>query len=142
MSVKGVDNVLRNLESLKQNLGEGLTKALMVGGQVIRTDAVKSIQDLSQGKRVKRYKKGRKAYDHIAAASGEAPNTDTGALARSINVIPKSDGVYVSTSLEYAKALELGTSKMQARPFLLPAKLRSEKKIIKLISDSVRRKTK
>jgi HK97 gp10 family phage protein len=47
----------------------------------------------------------------------------TGALRDSLSVIlgPESKSVIVGTDIGYGKYVELGTSKMQARPFLIPA---------------------
>jgi HK97 gp10 family phage protein len=45
-----------------------------------------------------------------------------------------SDGVIVGTNIEYAKYLEYGTSKMQARPFLLPALNRMKDQLMNIIA--------
>lgn len=59
---------------------------------------------------------------HQASKKGEAPATDTGALANSIIV----EGVTrltlrVGPTVEYGEYLELGTSRIAKRPFLIPA---------------------
>ena len=48
---------------------------------------------------------------------------DTGNLRASIThaVSPGEKAVYIGTNVEYAPYVELGTSKMQAQPFLRPA---------------------
>lgn len=47
---------------------------------------------------------------------------DTGNLRNSItHVVDGDDAVYIGTNVEYAPYVELGTSKMQAQPFLRPA---------------------
>lgn len=142
MSVSGVNQTIANLESLRSKFGDSVANALYSGGEVIKGEAIKSIQTVSDGRQVTRYTKSGNSYDHIAAGAGSAPNTDTGELVKRIAVEVANDGVYVGSSLKYAKWLELGTSKMQARPWLLPAKLRSEKKIVKLVKQGVRRVTK
>jgi len=50
-------------------------------------------------------------------------NKATGRLARSIDVTIEGDGLQLSvgSNLAYAKHVELGTSKMRAKPFLKPA---------------------
>ena len=60
------------------------------------------------------------------AAEGYAKRAcpvDTGNLRNSIThaVASSEDAVYVGTNVEYAPYVELGTSKMQAQPFLRPA---------------------
>ena len=46
---------------------------------------------------------------------------DTGNLRNSITHQNDKDTVYIGTNVEYAPYVELGTSKMRARPFLKPA---------------------
>lgn len=59
------------------------------------------------------------------SAPGEPPAVDTGRLRASIThrVEMEADEVagYVGTNVEYAPWLEFGTSKMQPRPFMVPA---------------------
>lgn len=45
----------------------------------------------------------------------------TGNLRNSISHAADSDTAYVGTNIEYAPYVEMGTSKMAARPFLRPA---------------------
>lgn len=139
MSVSGVNETVSNLNALRDKFGAAIGDSLYAGGEVIRGEAIKSIQAVSAGKKTVRYTQSGNKKNHIAAAEGNAPNTDTGELVKRIAVEVASDGVYVGTSLKYGKWLELGTSKMGARPWLLPAKLRSEKKIVKLVKQGVKR---
>lgn len=46
---------------------------------------------------------------------------DTGNLRNSITHQVDTDIVYIGTNVEYGKYVELGTSRMTARPFLVPA---------------------
>ena len=46
---------------------------------------------------------------------------DTGRLRNSITHTYDEEGVYIGTNVEYAPYVELGTSRMKARPFLKPA---------------------
>jgi len=66
------------------------------------------------------YERGGKV--HQASAPGEAPATDTGFLVNSIG--SRSAGHHVAevfAGASYAIELELGTSRMEPRPFMLPA---------------------
>lgn len=60
-----------------------------------------------------------------ASAPFEAPRMRTGDLRDSLQMIVDSENlrVIIGTDIGYGKFLELGTSRMQARPFLLPALL-------------------
>lgn len=84
--------------------------------------------------------KGGKTYgSHTASAPGQAPANDTGALVRSIRVEKnKKNESTVIIDKEYAVFLEFGTSKMKARPFILPAFLKTKK----WFSDKLHRLTK
>lgn len=59
------------------------------------------------------------------SAPGEAPAVDTGRLRASItHRVEKESGEvvgYVGTNVEYAPWLEFGTTRMKARPFMMPA---------------------
>lgn len=83
---------------------EGLTKVL-----------------LSQPGTGRMYQRG-KTVEHRASAPGEPPAPDTGRLRASVSteVIRGLDEVtgIVAVNTEYAAALELGTEKMKARPYL------------------------
>lgn len=46
---------------------------------------------------------------------------DTGNLRNSITHVVDDDSVYIGTNVEYAPAVELGTHKQKAQPFLRPA---------------------
>lgn len=55
------------------------------------------------------------------APPGEAPGVDTSALKNSIVAEPRSGGWVLHDGVEYGVHLEFGTSRMAARPFMLPA---------------------
>ena len=60
---------------------------------------------------------------HVPSAPGEPPHMDTGALSASVHVHPKERELErdVGDGVEYGLPLELGTSRMAARPWLFPA---------------------
>ena len=66
---------------------------------------------------------GRSRRTHQASSPGNPPALQTGRLMRSITVTLERIALAaeVGTNVEYAKWLEEGTVKMQARPFLKPA---------------------
>jgi hypothetical protein len=70
------------------------------------------------------FNKGRKGVEHQASAPGEAPHTDLGHLANSIQVVETGAlSAEVQVGSEYGAALEFGTvdGRIAARPFLTPA---------------------
>lgn len=110
-----------------------IRKALYEAGELVRQEAVDSIREgaiLGPG--------------HIPSAPGEAPNADTTNLDKSIDVRVnrQNTSVYVESKAEYSAALEFGTSKMAARPFMRPALLKHRNRIVygfvEAVNDTVR----
>lgn len=69
------------------------------------------------------------------SAPGNPPAIDTGNLYRHIEFGLHSGGKggYLRAAVEYAIYLEMGTVKMAARPFMLPAALYMQKELPKVI---------
>jgi HK97 gp10 family phage protein len=86
------------------------------------------------------HKGGKKA--HQASAPGEAPASDTGNLANSIDAsimeirIAQLEGK-VAVNAEYGPDLEFGTVKMAARPFLGPAAERADAVAEEVFADAI-----
>lgn len=136
MSVEldGMDQLLSNFESFQKDAGEHVAKALLAGGKLVETSAKKLIQEKSGGPTVKRYRPSGDSYMHTVSKGGDAPNTDTGTLVRSIQTEVEPDGVYVGSGVEYAPHLEFGTVNMMERPFLYPSLKANESGIMKLVT--------
>ena len=83
-----------------------------------------------------RLRRGEPRPSHQASAPGQYPASDSGRLASSVMIdLPTPGGLTgrVGTNVQYGPMLEFGTSKMAARPWLLPsftqAKINVEKKL-------------
>jgi HK97 gp10 family phage protein len=99
-------------------------QALKAAGDLVAVHAQISITSGSQG--------GEK---HIPSLPGQPPNNDTGVLANNIEVIQvRPLKVEVSSNAPYSAALELGTSKMAARPFMGPAVQAKKEEVIALVA--------
>lgn len=118
-------------------LDKALVKALLKAGSDIVVDAQISITaGTTSGK------------GHKPSQPGEPPNQDTGVLGNNIEVQVTSSvqpvTVEVSSNAPYSAALELGTSRMAARPFMAPARDRNRgnaEKLVKAAVDHVSRST-
>lgn len=130
--------VTANLALLAKKYGQAATDGAVASAQLIRADAISSIQDVSSGETVTRYRSGGNGYEHIAAKEGDAPNTDTGRLVQSVQVDIEPAAIYVGSSLDYAGWLEDGTRKMSARPWLVPAMNRNIDAVRKLIGKYIK----
>ena len=96
------------------------------GANMVRNTAVKSIQQHQS--------QGATYGNHTASRAGFPPNSDTGYLASNIFVSKDADGkgANVESRADYSEALEFGTSKMAARPFMQPALEENRRKIIQM----------
>ena len=136
IKVKGVKKALQSLKALEKHLEEPFREVIKGGAQLIRGEAIKSIQTGAKSGRI--YEKYNPRRTHRASAPGQAPASDTGNLVRNIAVKMESrDQVAVVSSAPYSQFLEFGTSKMLPRPFLFPATQRSKKKIAMAIFNRV-----
>ena len=113
MAMKGRDKHMKRLKSLEDGVGDAANKALRVIAQKIRADAKRSITAGSvSGK------------NHLPSKPGEPPNNDTGTLAAGLvdETFPAQLRAEVRAEAAYSSALEFGTSKMAARPFMRAAR--------------------
>lgn len=99
-------------------------RALQRGALAIENRAVQGIIDPPKTGRIYP-SKHRKGAKHQASAPGEFPAADSGRLHQSITSVEAStpDTLRFETggNVPYATYLELGTSKMEPRPFLTPS---------------------
>jgi len=138
IQVKGIKEALSALKNLQNNLEEPFREVIQGGAQLIRGEAIKSIQSGPKSGRV--YEKYNPRRTHKASAPGEAPASDTGNLVRNIRVKQKTkDIVEVESNAPYSQFLEFGTSKMLARPFLFPAFEKSRSKILQVTFNRIKK---
>ena len=139
IKVTNLKKVLSQLNRLQKDMEVPFQEVVKGGGQLIRGEAIKSIQ--AGGKSGIVYQKYNPRREHRASAPGQAPASDTGNLASKIIVKQKSrNRVNVESNANYSAYLEYGTSKMQPRPFMLPAFEKSKKPIINAVFKRVVRK--
>ena len=131
IKIKGLEPTLKNLRLLQNGLDKELTNVLRGGGQLIRGEAIRSIQ--SGPKSGRTYEKYNPRRTHKASAPGQAPASDTGNLVSQIMSVADGKDTLVESRAEYSKFLEFGTSKMLPRPFLFPASEKSTKKIVQVL---------
>lgn len=115
------------LKRIADRLTINVSKALFAGGEAIAVEAQLSItRGAVSGK------------NHVPSRPGEPPNNDTGALANNVEVTqPAPLLVQVASNAPYSAALEFGTSKMAARPFMRPAADGKRKEVTTLVREAV-----
>lgn len=118
MAVKGADKLIRQLKALPIELRAGIGTALAQSVVEMDAYAKEKIQGGSRSGRTYR----RRTIVHRASAPGEFPKSDTGQLVSSLYFKIASDklSAFFGTKLNYGTYLEYGTSRMRARPWLLP----------------------
>tara|TARA_R100001086_G_C11723055_1_gene227453 strand:+ start:82 stop:531 length:450 start_codon:yes stop_codon:yes gene_type:complete len=136
IQVKGLKEAMKALDKLEKNLEQPFREVIAGSAQLIRGEAVKSIQTGPKTGRI--YERYNPRRTHQASAPGQAPASDTGNLASQIMVKQiDPDNYEVQSNAFYSPFLEFGTSKMLARPFLFPATERSRPKIIQAVFNRV-----
>ena len=120
IKVSNIKKALKQLKTLQKDLEPDFQEIVKGGAQLIRGEAIKSIQSGAKSGIV--YEKYNPRRTHRASAPGEAPASDTGNLVSKI--IVRQDGkdkTNVESNAHYSAYLEYGTSKMEPRPFMFPA---------------------
>jgi HK97 gp10 family phage protein len=130
---------LSQLDRLAKDMELPFQEVVKGGGQLIRAEAIKSIQ--TGAKSGVMYQMYNPRREHRASAPGQAPASDTGNLVSKITVKEKSlNVVHVESNADYSAFLEYGTSKMEARPFMFPAFEKSKKPILNAVFNRVIKK--
>lgn len=115
------------LKRMVQRTPREVARALYSAGQLIELDAERSITSGAVS-----------GVNHIPSNPGQPPNADTHFLDSNIETEIGGPGlVTVTSKANYSAALEWGTSKMAARPFMRPAVERNRKKVVQMVGDAV-----
>jgi HK97 gp10 family phage protein len=128
--IAGVVNVKARIRAINgpeaiQEIG----KALFIAADNIKQSAQHSITEGSiSGK------------GHVVSVPGMPPNADTHNLDRQIeSELVQPLKAVVSSNARYSAALEFGTSRMAARPFMLPAAQRERPTVQALVTRALNR---
>ena len=129
--VKGKQKLRLQLSKYKKQLNKGAVKGMIAAAEHFKGEVIELLH--SGGRTGRTYKRGDKT--HTASAPGEAPATDTGELARSIQVRheKQDDSVTVGPRertktvdgkkvIPHAKHLEFNMN----RPFMKPTFLKNK----------------
>ena len=112
--ITGYRELQLNLSNLLKYNDSEIDDAVRLTAIDVQNEAVDSIREQSQGRA---YTRG--TVTHIASKEGDAPNSDTGRLIGSIEVVHNKGQkvARVGTGLDYGAILEIAKS----RPWLVPA---------------------
>lgn len=124
MAIINRSRLIRRMQIIGAAVRDEVSRELLRGALRIENDAVQSIQTQTPGGEPYP-SRGRKGAIHWASPPGSAPNADTGELHTSITSTRRETAnsvlVEVGANTPYAEPLELGSSKMEPRPFMAPA---------------------
>jgi hypothetical protein len=117
------------LKRLAAGLERELAPVVFAAAELIEVEAITSIMAGSTSGR-----------GHVPSRPGEAPNNDQGDLVRGIATTqPEPLRATVTSSAAHALPLEVGTSRMAARPYMRPAALLKQKDVAATIAKGVAR---
>lgn len=119
--IDGLEELQRELRRINATAEDVVNDAAKETVVAIRARAIKSIQRGPASGTIYPAIPGRRGSPHQASAPGQAPQSDTGTLANSAKWERDAQGYVVGTSIKYGLWLEVGTSKMAPRPWLMPA---------------------
>lgn len=138
IEIEGLDEVLQGLNKLGETGQREARRAVQATAQKVRSDAIESIsRERSIGREYELYSPRR---THVASAPGDAPNTDTGALVRSIKAVNLSGpAAKVGTPQDYGWFLEFGTRQMAPRPWLIPAAQKNRRFLVDKLREAIER---
>ena len=123
IKMTGTRQLLNNIKRINADAEKIERDSVFLTANAIKNHAVKSIQEVSKGEYKNYQKQGGGTGKRWFSAAGDAPNTDTGTLQRSINIEPlqPQKTMYVGVNADYGVWLEFGTRNMAPRPFMQPA---------------------
>ncbi len=129
MSAKFNDDVLTDLE---KKLGQNLERAAIY----LKSKIKENLNTTGEPYLASEGPSGRHYKNEDVSAPGEFPHKMLGNLQRSVAHAMEADKskAYVGSNLAYALYLEVGTSKMAARPFFRPTLLAEADAIAKILA--------
>jgi len=140
--ITGPMRLLARLGEIQNVMFLAVDEQLEISAMAIHRDAVKSIAAKGSGSRTEvRYNPRR---EQKVSEPGSPPNQDLGDLSRSVKFeIDKAAlQAVVGTNLKKGKHLEIGTTQMEARPWLFPAFEKNREAIKEAIANALRRSIK
>jgi HK97 gp10 family phage protein len=125
-----------NGDQLAARIRGAAMRGVVRGTEAVLSEAVRLVQAGPKSGRIYR----RRGITHRASAPGESPATDTGRLVQSGRTTYDAAELVgvVSFSTDYAEKLELGTERMEPRPFLRPALASQTQNIEDAVADEIR----
>ena len=116
---------------VSRRLNAGVKRGVEEAARLIVAEAIRSI--------LHDPKTGRIYGGHQASAPGEAPANWRGELVAGFSIEMKGNRAIIRNRAPHASMLELGTSRMAARPYLLPAMMQMQKAAQRTIARAIKK---
>lgn len=128
MTMKGKDKHLRRLKRLSgADVIKAAGRVVFVGADMVRAEAFRGVSAGSV-----------EGENHTVSAPGDYPNREHGDLQKGFKTEQTGPlSAEFRSETEHSRPLEFGTSKMQARPHVRPARDTSEPKIKALFATEI-----
>ena len=138
IEIDGLDGVVKAIMRSDPEIHRAIAGSMYEAAYIVEGRAKALV--LEPPKTGRFYKRG-KVTVHQASAPGEAPARDTGNLAGRIqqDIDEAALEARISAQPPYAEALEFGTRKMEARPFMRRALAESERDVADAVRDAIKR---
>lgn len=131
-------DALKKVALLSPKIIKNMDAAVKQAAMLIRNTAIKKMRQPGKGRVYLHYRGGKNPIVHRASAPGDPPATDTARLIGSVRTnypeIMKSE---VGSDVIYAPMVEGGTSRMAARPWLMPSLKENQESIQNLIDRGI-----
>lgn len=137
-TVKGLSKVIQSLKKFEAEALESQVTAVRESTLLIHGNAVKQLQDNTDGTPQVRYSPKRTV---AVSKPGTPPNTDKGLAVRSIKFDFQKGGLIgrVGTNLKYLARFELSGDDKVRRPWLSIAVSEASKEVAKIFSDAIKK---
>lgn len=127
--------------NIADNTKSGIEFGLWRSGKDILSEFNKQVLSKNKSGRIyiRKDRLGRRRK-HTASAVGESPANRTGFYRKGADSNVSPNQLVFGNSVEYSEFLELGTSRMKARPGLKNAIVASERNIMRNLADNIERR--
>ncbi len=147
VEIKLPKDLIKRIQGIGKKALKGMQKGIMFAGYEVQKEAKNLIRrsppDHSKKRSISKngVKKSRRRY-HSPSFPGNAPRSDTGGSGLFGHIFVKTPDpvtALVVAETNYSAALEGGTKKMAARPFLKPALEKKRDTIDKIVAEEIER---
>lgn len=133
----GNSRIIESINNLSKNTRRGIDLSLFKIGKDLQKTFNEQVLSKNKTGRIYKIRRNGVSKNHQSSAAGESPANISGFYRKSIGYNVSSSELRFGNSAEYAGYLELGTSRMKARPGLGNAVKVNERNILRDLTDGI-----